>query len=60
MPSGGLLVFVDVPPKLIDLISELYSVTESAVRCGDSISDLFPVFTGIHQGCILDPTLFSA
>ena len=25
-----------VPPKLIDLMSELYSGTESAVRCGDT------------------------
>ena len=28
-----------VPPKLIDLMSELYSGTESAVRCGGTISD---------------------
>ena len=49
-----------VPPKLIDLISELYSGIESAVRCGGSISDLFPVVTGVHQGCVLVPTLFSA
>ena len=39
-----------VPPKLIDLMSELYSGTESAVRCGGTISDLFPVVTGVHQG----------
>ena len=48
-----------VPPKLIDLMSELYSGTESAVRCGGTISDLFPVVTGVRQGCVLDPTLFS-
>ena len=51
-----------VPPKLIDLLSELYSGTEKAVRCGDTsktISDLFPVVTGVHQGCVLAPTLFS-
>ena len=44
-----------VPPKLINLMSELYSGTESAVRCGDSISDLFPVVTGVCQGCGLAP-----
>ena len=49
-----------VPPKLINLISELYSGTESAVRCGDTIFDLFPVVTGVRQGCVLAPTLFSA
>ena len=48
-----------VPPKLIDLMSELYSGTENAVRCGSPISDLFPVVTGVRQGCVLAPTLFS-
>ena len=47
-----------VPPKLIDLMSEHYSGTESAVRCGGTISDLFPVVTGVRQGCVLAPTLF--
>ena len=49
-----------VPSKLINLMSELYSGTESVVRCGDTISDLFPVVTGVRQGCLLAPTLFSA
>jgi len=40
-------------------MSELYSGTESAVRCGGTISDLFPVVTGVRQGCALAPTLFS-
>ena len=31
-------------------MSELYSGTESAVTCGDTISHLFPVVTGICQG----------
>ena len=47
-----------VPPKLINLMSELYSGTEVAVRC-DTISDLITVVTGVHQGCLLAPTLFS-
>ena len=41
-------------------MSEIYTGTESAVRCGDTISDLFPVITGVHQGCVLASTLFSA
>ena len=49
-----------VPPKLINLMSEQYSGTESAVRCGDTISDLFPAVTRVHQGCVLVPTLYSA
>ena len=48
-----------VPPKLIDLMSELYSGTESAVRCGGTISDLFPVVTGVCQG-VYWPPQFSA
>ena len=47
-----------VPPKLINLMSELYSGTESAVRCGDSISDLFPVATGVRQGGCPGPPTF--
>ena len=47
-----------VPPKLINLMSELYSGTESAVRCGDSISDLFPVVTGVRQEVCTGPHTF--
>ena len=47
-----------VPPKLIDLMSELYSGTESAVRCGGTISDLFPVVTGVRQGVCTGPHTF--
>ena len=46
-----------VPPKLINLMSEQHSGTESAVRCRDPISDLFPVVTGVRQVCVLFPTL---
>ena len=30
------------------------------MRCGAIISDIFPVVTGVRQGCVLAPTLFSA
>ena len=49
-----------VPPKLINLISELCSGAENAVRCDGSISNLFSVVTGVCQECVLAPTLFSA
>ena len=49
-----------VPPKLINLMSELHSGTESAVRCGDTISNILPVVAGVCQGCVLAPTPFSA
>ena len=44
-----------VPTKLINLMSNLYSGTESAVRCGDTISDLFPVVTGVLRGLYWPP-----
>ena len=54
-----ILGFRGVPPKRKNLMSELYSGTEIAVRCGGTISDLFPVVTGVHQGCVVAPTPFS-
>ena len=39
-----------MPPKLINLMSEVYFGTESAVRCGGTISDLFPVVTRVNHG----------
>ena len=44
------MILPGVPQKLINLMSELYSGTESAVRCGGTMSDLFPVVTGVLQG----------
>ena len=41
------------------MMSELYSGTESAARCGDTISDLFLVVTGVSQRCVLSHPLFS-
>lgn len=49
-----------VSPELVNLISELYSGTVSAVKCGGTISDFFPVNSGVRQGCVLAPTLFNA
>ena len=43
-----------VPPKLLNMISELYSGTESAVRCGSSISDLH-----YKAKCMRTPILIS-
>ena len=48
-----------VPPKRINLVSELHHGNESAVRCGGAISGLFSVVTGVHQVCALALTLLS-
>ena len=55
-----LLELRGIPPHLVRLISALYTGTESAVRkCGAATSDFFPVKTGVRQGCVLAPSLFS-
>ena len=54
-----ILGLLGVSTKLINLMSELYSGTESAVRCSDTISDLFSVVTGVCHGCVLVPTRLS-
>ena len=54
-----LLRFRGVPQTLINLLFKLYSGTESAVRCGSSISEFFPVSTGVGQGRVEAPTLFN-
>ena len=48
-----------VPPKLINLMSERYSGTKSAVRCGGSITDIFPVVACVRQGMFTGPHIFS-
>ena len=55
-----LLELRGIPSQLVRLISALYSGTESAVKCGAATSDFFPVQTGVRQGCVLAPSLFSA
>ena len=52
-------IFGGVPPKQINMITELYSGTGSAVRCGDAISDLFLVITRVIRG-VYWPPHFSA
>ena len=37
----------------------MYSGTESTVRCDSTISDYFPVNSGLRQGFVLAPTLFN-
>ena len=56
-----ILALRGIPPKLVKLISGLYSGywTKSAMRCDGTISDYFPVNTGVRQGCGLAATLFN-
>ena len=49
-----------IPEKILCLIRALYTDTESAVRWGGGTSEFFHVSTGVRQGCVLAPSLFSA
>ena len=48
-----------IPEKILALVRALYTDTESAVRYGGGTSEFFPVHTGVRQGCVLAPSLFS-
>lgn len=48
-----------VPDKVTRLIQELYNDTQSCVRIGADMTDWFSLNSGVRQGCVLAPTLFS-
>ena len=54
-----LLLLRGIPARIIGLLTGLYSVTVSAVKCGGGMSNFFPVNTGVRQGCVLAPSLFN-
>jgi len=48
-----------VPDFLIDLIAALRENTGAQVRSGNNLSNRFQATSGVRQGCILVPALFS-
>ena len=54
-----LLCLCEIPAGTIELLSGLYSGTESAVKCGRGMSSFFPVHMGVRQGCVFAPSLFN-
>ena len=43
----------------IDALKLLYDATQSSIKLGNYMTDMFPVQYGVKQGCKMSPTLYS-
>ena len=48
-----------IPDHLTCLLRNLYAGQEATVRTGHGTTDGFQIEKGVHQGCILSPSLFN-
>ena len=48
-----------IPDHLTCLLRNLYPGQETMVRTGHGTTDWFQIGKGVHQGCILSPSLFN-
>jgi len=48
-----------IPDSLVDLIAALHQNTGARVRLGQNFSDRLQTTSGVRQGCVLAPALFS-
>jgi hypothetical protein len=48
-----------VHKKLIELLEDLHTGTQAAVRMGGQMSEWFDVLGGVRQGCVIAPLLFN-
>jgi hypothetical protein len=48
-----------VHTKLIELLMDLHTGTQAAVRMGGMLSEWFDVHGGVRQGCVIAPMLFN-
>ena len=48
-----------VPDHLTSLLRNLYAGQEVTVRTGHGTADWLQIGKGVHQGCILSPSLFN-
>jgi len=53
-----LLQSIGIPPKLIDMLKDLYADTVSCVRLNGALSDWFHFGSGVRRGCAVAPSLF--
>ena len=45
--------------KMWRVIKDMYSVVQSSVLVGDEQTEMFDLHTGVRQGCVMSPVLFS-
>ena len=48
-----------IPDKICSIIKMLYRDFSAKVICGPSLTEEFTITTGVKQGCLLSPRLFS-
>ena len=48
-----------IPDQLTCLLRNLYAGQEATLRTGHGTIDWFQIGKGVHQGCILSPSLFN-
>ena len=54
-----ILFFYCFPTQLVEVIKSLCKSSEYAVNINGNLSDWFKVTSGVRQGCVLSPLLFS-
>ena len=50
---------MEIPDFLTCLLRNLYAGQEATVRTGHATTDWLQIGKGVHQGCILSPSLFN-
>ena len=50
---------IGIPDHLTCVLKNLYAAQEATVRTGHGTIDWFQTGKGVHQGCILSPSLFN-
>ena len=54
-----ILAHYGIPEKIISIIKMIYNEFQAKVICGTNLSDSFYLKTGVRQGCLLSPLLFT-
>ncbi len=62
IPRGALwrvLTAYGVDPQVVDLLADLHTGTQAAVKLAGSTGDWFGIDRGVRQGCVIAPLLFN-